>query len=223
MIDVKDLQVAIEHNLAALKRSVRNLRKFQKGEKLTYPKAFMDHPIVHLRDEDVVSAKIFASRSSLLASLSLPKNSFCCEVGTSTGAFAKEILAAFDPEELHVIDIDFSRFDEGLRQNIAVSKHLGDSTKILSGFSDNYFDFIYVDADHGYDSVVSELKVIRRKIKPGAIVMFNDYTNWSLNEVQPYGVVAAVNQFVRDTNAKVIGVALSGTAHHDVALRMPAA
>jgi hypothetical protein len=39
----------------------------------------------------------------------LPRAGRVAEVGTYRGAFARHILSACDPAELHLIDLDFSR------------------------------------------------------------------------------------------------------------------
>lgn len=222
MLELKDLQLSIEHSHSALKRAVRNLRKFQRGKKLEFPKSFVDHPIVDLEDWLLDEARVFANRQSLLRNLKMQPGAAACEVGTSTGVFAREIALALKPRILHVLDIDFSRFNDALLSELPIVKHEGKSTMSLDSFEDGYFDFVYVDADHSYKSVREELAIISRKAKPGAIVMFNDYTNWSIDEVQPYGVIAAVNEFALERKCKVIGIALSGTGHHDIALSIPA-
>jgi len=51
--------------------------------------------------------------------------------------------------------------------------------------------------------------------------MFNDYTRWSITEVQPYGVQSAVNEFLVESDTRLLAIALTGTGHYDVAVRLP--
>lgn len=220
MLEKEDLHLAINHSLKSLRRAVRNLRKFQPSETVEYPAELIDHPVVYLRDELVRDAKVFANRLTMLRNIGALENGVCCEIGTSTGAFAKEISAALRPSKLHIIDIDYSRFDPSLRTR-NIETHEGDSVRVLNSFPDKIFDFVYVDADHSYKSVKAEIAVIKKKIKSGGIVMFNDYTRWSITEVQPYGVQSAVNELMNELDLKMVGIALSGTGHYDVAVRFP--
>ena len=56
-------------------------------------------------------------------------------------------------------------------------------------FSDGYFDLVYVDADHTYDSVTEDIGVWLPKVKEGGAITGHDYSGgW-----QP--VVDAVDEF----------------------------
>ena len=43
---------------------------------------------------------------------------------------------------------------------------------------DNYFDFIYIDADHSYKGVFSDYNNYERKVKPYGYIAFHDYGPW---------------------------------------------
>ena len=81
---------------------------------------------------------------------------------------------------------------------LAVKRTIGHSalrvirmTSVEAGklFSDNYFDLVYIDADHTYDSVTEDIGVWLPKIKEGGVICGHDYSGgW-----QP--VVDAVDDF----------------------------
>ena len=53
---------------------------------------------------------------------------------------------------------------------------------------DNYFDFVYIDANHDYDSILKDLKAWFPKVKNKGILFGDDYN-------RPYGVSKAVAEF----------------------------
>jgi len=78
------------------------------------------------------------------------------------------------------------------------------SVEGASRFKDNYFDFIYLDAAHDYESVVDDLKAWWPKLKEGGIMSghdyFPDHRVWRGKEV---GVWRAVNEFAKNNNVEV--------------------
>jgi len=129
-----------------------------------------------------------ATRQDLLRTL--PRGLRVAEVGVFAGAFAKEILAICEPSELHLIDtwrgmvecgdqhgrnvvrLDTNLLYDGLRRVFAntpsVTLHREASARALARFADDHFDFIYIDADHAYESVVADLWMAARKCR-GAV------------------------------------------------------
>jgi long-subunit acyl-CoA synthetase (AMP-forming) len=56
-------------------------------------------------------------------------------------------------------------------------------------------------------------------VKPDGMMVFNDYTNWSVCEVMPYGVARAVNEFCMANNWEVVFLALQSLGYHDIAIK----
>lgn len=218
-IELKDLQLAVDSSVSNLRRAVRNLRKFA-GSSGKLPPSLVDSPIVHLDQRHVEGCKVFCNRNVMLTEFGFPRGGIACEIGTSTGIFAKEILKHIAPEKMYIVDIDFSRFDKALYDHPAVSTFEMDSAKAIVQFDDQSIDYAYIDADHSYKFVKSEITKILPKMKPGGYLMFNDYTRFSVNQVLPYGVVAAVNELLVEKNWQMVGIALSGTTNYDVAVRV---
>ena len=127
----------------------------------------------------------------------LPKNMIIAELGVFTGRFSDTILSICEPKELHLVDTwegeisctdendetvvipDMSVAYNGVRQkysnNSLVTLHRMTSQKMLESFDNNYFDFIYIDADHSYNATLRELTDWYPKIKNGGWVCGHDY------------------------------------------------
>lgn len=162
----------------------------------------------------------------VLAREVLKKGAIAAEVGTLRGRFARKLLDAAEPRELHVIDIDLSRLErEPLAPELEAGRvipHEGDSASILSSFPDAHFDWIYIDADHSYAGVKRDIAVAKQKVKPEGMLVFNDYTVWSPLELEEYGVVHAVNELCRDDGWELRYFALQRFMYCDVAVsRIP--
>src|SRR4051812_44377333 len=71
-----------------------------------------------------------ASRDELVKNL--PRGGRVAEVGTYRGHFARHILAAGDPAELHLIDIDVSLLEPDVAKDARVSIHRGLSHEMLA-------------------------------------------------------------------------------------------
>ena len=94
---------------------------------------------------------------------------------------------------------DMDRICQDVKMQFAgapnVQIHRGTSSDILSRFDDGYFDWIYIDADHRYPHVVSDLRLCLAKTKPGGLVAGDDYT-WGSTEGYP--VRRAVEKVVEE-------------------------
>ena len=69
----------------------------------------------------------------------------------------------------------------------ALSHHLP-----AQGFADGGIDWVFLDANHGYEGMKQDLEAYYAKVKPGGYITGHDYTN-----VKGYGVIQAVNEFVK--------------------------
>jgi len=88
----------------------------------------------------------------------------------------------------------------------------------LQSFPDSYFDWIYIDAQHTYKGVKRDIPAAA-KVKSDGFLVFNDYTVWSQVEMQPYGVVAAVNELCLEDQWEFAYLALPPHMYCDVAVR----
>jgi len=161
-------------------------------------------------------AKLYADRATMLRAL--PKGGIVAEVGVWRGDFSKLIWETCKPDELHLVDLDFSPFDW---PEAKVIRHQGDSSAILRSFEKGSFDWIYIDGDHAYEGVSKDLAAAHRALKPGGCLMCNDYANWCSLAVTPYGVARAVNEFALREGYSVEGLALHPAGLPDILISKP--
>ena len=72
-----------------------------------------------------------------------------------------------------------------------ITLHKNYSYNIHDKFSDEYFDFIYIDASHKYEDIKRDLTLYLPKLKKDGIIAGHDY-----HTKQWPGVVQAVNETV---------------------------
>jgi hypothetical protein len=174
-----------------------------------------------LREEHLQSCIVLPNRTQLLGRL--PKGGIVAEVGTLQGAFAREILRIVEPDELHVIDTQIQprvrQMAEDPRFRGRLHVHHSDSKAALDSFPDEHFDWIYIDAQHSYSGVKRDILAARSKVKATGLLVFNDYILWSYVEMEPYGVVRAVNELCLEEGWEIVYLALPSHMYCDVALR----
>lgn len=150
-----------------------------------------------------------------------PKNITVAELGVFRGAFSNKIFEKIQPKELHLIDVfegitgsgdkdgnNFERIDIGkeylilknfYKNNKNVFLHKGLSYEVIKKFDNNYFDLIYIDADHSYKSVKKDLEISYLKTKNNGFISGHDY-----NPVKYEGLCKAVNEFCEEYKQKII-------------------
>jgi len=140
----------------------------------------------------------------------MPKRSVVAEIGVATGGLSEQILKRTAPKKLYLVDPwdddsvqDYSeqsynrilaRMKKAIDDDVVVLKR-GYSQNVLPTFPANYFDWVYVDAAHDYDSVRTDLMNCHEIVKPGGLIAGHDYIRW-VSPTERYGVVEAVNEFV---------------------------
>jgi len=68
-----------------------------------------------------------------------------------------------------------------------------------SRFPDEYFDLIYIDADHTYEGCLEDIKVWYPKVKKGGFITGDDYSHYRAKYTGvKFGVIEAVNEFFKD-------------------------
>jgi len=168
--------------------------------------------------------KIFETRNDLIEAL--PKNLNIVELGVFKGEFAEELYNRMSPNQLTLVDIWEGSYGSGDKDgnnhitvndmeavyNGLVEKYnnttnvkiiRSTSTAFLEAQEDNSLDMIYVDADHSYEAVLSDLKLSFQKIKVGGILAGHDYI---LNTQ----IAAAVDYFCRSYGQRIVALTRDG-------------
>lgn len=175
-------------------------------------------PSVALPAELLSDCRFCASRNDLVEQL--PHRARVAEVGTYRGHFARHMLSACDPAELHLIDIDFSVLDPAIAADPRVIMHRGLSHQMLGQFADSYFDWIYIDGDHSYEGARRDAAVAAAKVRRGGYLAFNDFAHAD-PYLGAYGVHRAVTEFAVTRRWKFVWFAYEPHGLYDVALQRP--
>jgi hypothetical protein len=157
--------------------------------------------------------------------LALPLGGRCAEIGVWKGEFSRRILQIRRPKELHLVDPwlfsphyprrlyggtsarnqdDMDRIMASVVEKFSkypvVLVHRNSSTEIARRFPDHYFDWIYIDGDHSYEAVLSDLNVWHGKVRSGGVIALDDY-GWR-DEKNRQSVKAAIKSFLSRTKVK---------------------
>lgn len=169
--------------------------------------------------DKLTNCRVFDHRRTLLESLDPVEASL--EIGVLQGAFSRRIIDTLSPRHHTMIDTQPEMIDLNLFQGLDVEIKIlkGKSSDVLKTLPNSSFDFIYIDGAHDEDSVAGDLTQSTRLLRPGGVVMLNDYCIWSPNQAVVYGVMAAVNKFLAASSYEMVGISIDGTGASDVALR----
>jgi SAM-dependent methyltransferase len=152
----------------------------------------------------------------------LPRAGVGAEIGTWKGDFTAKLLGRTRPRQLYLIDpwayrqestykhamygdrtpgeqerLDgiyesvLNRFSAEIESGQVVVRRLR-STDAAADLEDDSLDWVYIDGDHTYEAVKSDLQTYLRVVKPGGVLAGDDYgqAGWWGN-----GVTRAVDEF----------------------------
>lgn len=141
----------------------------------------------------------FAPRTAAMEAYLTGLNLVGAEVGCDVGAHAESILTNCSISKLHLIDLWANEICEGICQGRLyrwyhrIQMHKGKSNQVVKNFGVNSLDFIYLDAEHDYNSVKEDLSLWWSKIRyGGGILALRNYHK--SNE----GLFRAANEFLQD-------------------------
>ena len=158
----------------------------------------------------------FKTRNDML--LFFPKGMCVAELGVFTGEFSKIIHDTCKPSKLYLVDLYDGIFTSGdkdgknyqtvnLEEEMhKIQMHFSNSpevkvvksstTDFLQSLEYNHLDLIYIDADHSYNGVMTDLKLSYPKVKTGGFICGHDYIGNTQCEL-------AVNDFCRTNNLTI--------------------
>jgi len=103
------------------------------------------------------------------------------------------IISLYNQE---MLDGQYEKMEKLSRENSAVRVIRDYSYNVVQTFPDDYFDFVYIDGDHRYESVIKDIRDWYPKVKKGGFLVGDDYRNRVIR-VQKinFGVIQAVDEF----------------------------
>ncbi|MFW2545254.1 class I SAM-dependent methyltransferase [Primorskyibacter sp. 2E107] len=198
--------------LDAVRQEVKAYRQLAKS-----PPTFLKDGIPErLRADALTGAALYPDRFAMIKAL--VSGGVGAEVGVQQAIFSRFLLDEIGPETLYLLDMTAKDFRPDVMDDPRTKALIGDSSSNLATLPDQSLDWIYVDGDHRMTGVQKDTDVARQKIKPGGVLIFNDYTPWSVAEVMPYGVMPVVNALVNE-GYPVLGLAIAPHGYYDIAVR----
>lgn len=205
-------------------RVFRQVRKDRKAR-------FAHVPAFELSNVHLANAKLLADRAELLRQL--PAGGVVAELGVANGSFSEQILSINAPGKLYLVDVWSNRSERygdaqyaavlerlcGPLENGTVEIRRGLSTDVVDSFPDEYFDWIYIDTDHSYETTLQELRRYAAKIKKGGIIAGDDFIALSKGSWGRFGVVEAVHQFCVEQGWEFIYLTMELRANPNFAIR----
>ena len=176
----------------------------------------------------------FDTRQNMMKAL-VPSNAIMAELGVFQGTFSTFLYNELHPKKLYLVDLwegnilsgdhdgnNLVRVDAAAtyldvkamfcdKPNVVIIKDW--TSKFLNAVPPNYLDVVYLDADHSYNGVMSDLQLSYPKVKTGGWIMGHDY---GLNMQKckynhEFGVKRAVDDFlVQHPELKVDALAYDG-------------
>lgn len=153
----------------------------------------------HYRDDTLISGMRVNRLYGLneLIKDNLKETDMVCEVGSYAGVSSS--LFAYYCRHVYCIDPFNKAYDghdyEERFDNVAkifgnITKIKGYSIPSSTLFDDNFFDFVYIDADHRYTYVKEDISTWIKKIKKGGFIGGHDYDSLTGKDV-----MKAVDEF----------------------------
>jgi len=192
-------------------------------------KLFKHYPTANFENIHLQHLVSLTDREELLKHL--PKQAIVAEIGVNEGDFSEKIISICQPKKLVLIDVWASkRYHGGLfdkvkarfanlihSQQIEIIRDL--SFGAIAQCPDQYFDWVYLDTDHTYNTTRRELELLRPKMKSGGIIAGHDYIMGNWNAGYRYGVVEAVREFCLKYNWEMIYLTHELNDHPSFAIR----
>ncbi|HBN75416.1 MAG TPA: hypothetical protein DD473_06285 [Planctomycetaceae bacterium] len=155
----------------------------------------------------LIPGHMTSTELTLMASLAadLPPGSRWAEVGTLCGRSLLAVgLAASENTELVSVDVNwgserranvsahdvFHELASTRCEILAIHALRASSHRAVETFRDHWFDVVFIDAAHDYESVNQDIQLWLPKVKPGGLLCGHDFSrDWP-------GVIRAVNELL---------------------------
>jgi hypothetical protein len=155
----------------------------------------------------------------------LPSGGCIAEIGVARGHFSAQLKAVCKPSFLALVDPwceqdqtiyygdsnnarqsdQDKRFKDVSRR--FASKKRGAECRIVRNFSaeavkdfdDKFFDWVFIDGNHSYEACLDDLRLWAPKVKDDGLLCGHDFAAHASARAAKYGVVEAVQTFVKET------------------------
>lgn len=169
----------------------------------------------------------------------MPHNAIAVEVGVQGGGFAAFMLKKTKPKQLFLIDC-WQQQDQNIYDDpeANVENHIQEqlyqetkkrfardsrvvilrefSNQAVHRFANESLDWVYIDANHGYEAAKQDIALWWPKIKKGGVLSGHDYA------VRPsFGVVQAVNEFLIANNLNLFCLTVEEHIYDSWAIKKP--
>ena len=129
----------------------------------------------------------------------------CCRTGPVDAWLDDGIISRNDlGEAQEILNSRYQNFTERMARYPFVKIYKEYTFNAVRHFNDNFFDLIYIDADHTYEGCKKDLNDWFSKVKPGGFFTGDDYRIASSPRMGvKFGVIEAVNEFSKSHNLDV--------------------
>ena len=198
--------------------------------------------VATISDNQLINCKVFSNRESALKYL-IPQDIDYLEIGVLGGDYSQLVLDSKNVKSATLLDT-YNMYDwEGARvQRFNEAEHLtfvkqrfkeysnvfleiGNSQHILP-LEGKKFDYIYIDADHRFKYVLSDLLKSTEMSKSDTIIGLNDFVMYASfwepdsNNRGGFAVAAAVTQFLKYNQSwEVVGYAIENNGYSDIYIK----
>jgi hypothetical protein len=195
-----------------------------------------------ISDNQLINCKVFSNRESALKYL-IPQNIDYLEIGVLGGDYSQLVLDSINVKSATLLDkynmydwegAHIQRFNETTHLSFVqhrfkkynnVFLEIGNSQDILP-LKDKKFDYIYIDADHRFNYVLSDLLKSIEMSKSNTTIGLNDFIMYaSFQEPDSknrggFAVAAAVTQFLKYNQSwEVVGYAFENNGYSDIYIK----
>jgi hypothetical protein len=195
-----------------------------------------------ISDNQLINCKVFSNRESALKYL-IPQSIDYLEIGVLGGDYSQLVLDSKNVKSATLLDnynmydwegAKVRRFDETEHLNFVKKRfekynnvflEIGNSQHILP-LEGKKFDYIYIDADHRFKYVLSDLLKSTEMSKSDTIIGLNDFIMYASfwepdsNNRGGFAVAAAVTQFLKYNQSwEVVGYAIENNGYSDIYIK----
>lgn len=178
-------------------------------------------PMDFIPQDQLNDCRLFSNRNEMIDNFKYKNIDKVAEVGVQEGYFNEFINESLKPKELYAVDIDITQYTNRVKPKDNVILINKPSQNIKPNDFSGLLDIVYLDADHSYEAVKTDIQILKDLIRPGGLFIFNDFTMFSVHEMLFYGVARAVTEFIIEEGWNVVGLALDEWNFYDIALIKP--